>query len=115
MSLRNCYAKLYVSPDVLEAGFPSRADEVELSSQTPVYQAPAFLSTPSKTWQAQAALESNEIMNLHLQSRANLNDVNVVVITDNVNGGTWYTQQNGVNGDGVNWNLLLVRRPIGAA
>ena len=50
------------------------------------------------------------MMNLHLHTRDDLRDINVVVIEQNLNAATYYVGNNGVNGEGVNWNILINRR-----
>ena len=109
--MTNCYAKLYKLEDVLEAGHPNRdTDAARISAATPIYEGVAFISSPTKAWQQASAVEGIVLLNLHLHPRSDLGDVNVVVVSNNQLAATYYVSNNGVNGDGVNWNILINRR-----
>lgn len=109
--MTNCYAKLYQIEDTLEAGHPNRdTDAAILAAATPIYEGVAFISSPTKAWQQASAVEGFVLLNLHIHTRADLGDVNRVVVSNNQLAATYTVSNNGVNGDGVNWNILINRR-----
>lgn len=109
--MRNAYAKLYKVDDVLLAGWNDKSQEPSIAGLTPVWESPAFVSTPSRSWQQASALEGLELLNLSIHTRTDLNDVNVIVISQNAKAGRYGVESVSVNGDGTNWLLLMGKRP----
>jgi len=105
--MNNCVVRIYDVTDVLDAGQVVDGDE----EITPLYQGPAQIAAPTRSWQQQAALEGVIAATLSIHTRDDLSKAKWISVDRNTLRGNYVVVQNGVNGDGSNWNIALGKRP----
>lgn len=99
----NCTAKVFVDVDVLDHGH--KASE----SSSALWEGPAYLSSPSRGWQQEAALEGVLSGALHVHTQVNLNSATRVVVDHPNNAGEYQVLHSALTSR--EWRLTLARRP----
>lgn len=103
----NCTVKVYRDTDVLDHGH--KASE----SSAPLWEGPAYLSSPSRGWQQEAAFEGVLTGELHVHTHVSLQNATSVSISTHALVGDYQVLATAVSGKG--WRLALGRRPHSAS
>ena len=103
----NCVAQVFKDEDVLDHGH--RASE----TATPLWEGPAYLSSPSRSWEREAALEGAISGQLHAHTTVNLSVATRVVVERHALEGEY--QVLGSEPTSSEWRLTLGRRPHSAS
>lgn len=102
----NCTAKVYRDEDVLDHGH--KASE----ATTPLWEGPAYLSTPTRSWEREVAIEGVLTGHLHAHTTVNLSVATRVVVANHALAGEY--QVLGSDPTSSEWRLTLGRRPHSA-
>jgi len=100
----NCTCRIYATTAMLKAG-QRTGDQSSL-----LYAGPAYLSSPSRSWQKAAALEGVFAGTLHVHTRTDLSAARRIEIAENIQAGTWDVAEAGTASAGTQWNIPLSRR-----
>lgn len=99
----NCTVKLFKDEDVLDHGH--KASE----ASTPLWEGPAYLASPDRTWERELALEGVMTGQLHVHTHVSLNVATRVQVDRHALAGEY--QVLGVALTSNEWRLALGRRP----
>ena len=99
----NCVVQVFKDEDVLDHGH--KASE----SSAPLWQGPAFMASPSRSWEREAALEGAISGQLHAHTTVNLSVATRVVVERHTLAGEYQVLESALAGS--EWRLTLGRRP----
>jgi len=107
----NAVVRIEKVEHVREAGHRTKA----VASRTVLYEGPARLSAPSRTWERVAALEGTYAGRLNVQATAALGGANAVTIL-RLDGAAELGEYDvvSVSSSGFGWGLSLGRRKVAA-
>lgn len=103
----NCTAKVFKDTDVLDAGH--KASE----STAALWEGPAYVAAPSRSWQQEAALEGILTGELHVHTQVNLSGATRVSISTHALTGDYQVLATAITSS--EWRLALGRRPHSAS
>jgi len=101
----NCVVTVYKDVDVLDNGHRGAA----APQSTQLFKGPAYLASPTRSWERQAALEGVITGDLHVHTHVNLNPATRVVVAGHDSAGEY--QVLGAAVTSREWRLSLGRRP----
>lgn len=103
----NCTAKVYRDEDVLDHGH--KASE----TSAPLWEGPAYVAAPSRSWQQEAALEGILTGELHVHTTVNLSAATRVAIASHALASEYQVLATALTSS--EWRLALGRRPHSAS
>ena len=99
----NCTVTVYKDEDVLDHGHTAS------ETSAPLWEGPAYLASPDRSWEQQLALEGVLTGQLHVHTTVNLNVATRVAVATHALNGEY--QVLGVALTSNEWRLALGRRP----
>lgn len=103
----NCSVVIFKDEDVLDHGH--KADETSVK----LWEGPAYLASPDRTWERELALEGVLTGQLHVHTHVNLSTATRVAITRHALAGEYQVLATALTSS--EWRLALGRRPHGQA
>jgi len=101
----NCTVTVYKDVDVLDNGHRGAA----APQSTQLFKGPAYLASPTRSWERQAALEGVITGDLHVHTHVNLNPATRVTVERHHSAGEYQVLASAPTSS--EWRLTLGRRP----